>query len=86
MTVKVVVQIDDALVFSLATGDGCEATENQGCGKDELPRVLDALENAIEFCRIESSRFDDADRVSNGGSSASEINRDVPVSVMRDHE
>ncbi len=86
MVVKVVVQWDDAVVFSLATGDRSEATKNLACGRNDLPSVVEAIENALSFCRIESSRFDDANRVGDCGRSTSEVNRDVPVSVMRDNE
>ena len=86
MSVKITVERDGGVVFSLATGVGRESASNTMCSKQDLPSVMDAIENALSFCKIESSRFDDTDRVSHGGSSASEVNRDVPVSVMRDDE
>lgn len=86
MSVKVIVELNGEVVFSLATGVGRESASNTMCSKRDLPSVAHAIDNALSFCRIESSRFDDTDRMINGGSSASEINCDVPVSVMRDDE
>ncbi len=86
MPVKVIVEIDNLVVFSLASGGGSEGMSNTMCSQDDLPTVKKAIANSLKFCDIDSSRFDNPDGVGDICGSPSEINRDVPVSVMRDNE
>ena len=82
--INVTVIINDLIVFDLFTGDYCSNTPSLMCGKDQLPVVTEAITNALSFCEIESLRLNDANRMSNIASPSSEVNCNIPVSVVGD--
>ena len=48
----IVVKINGKDVFELSTGKGCLNKENTMCKLDDLPFVIEAIDNAANFCRI----------------------------------
>lgn len=71
MSVKIVVSIDDTIVFSQATSDGSEVQANIMCSQADLPAVMQAIEDALSFCSIFSAGLDNANRVGDVASPAS---------------
>lgn len=86
MQVTVLVLVDGNVVFSLPTGNANGHSHGTSPGKRDMPAVAEAISNAHNFCQIELARFNDFDRMSHGRRSASQIDSDIPVAVVRDSE
>lgn len=80
------VKVEGAEEFRLVSGDNRHEVPSIGCGRVTNTIVLSALRDAVRFCEINESRFNDRNGVLDGGCSSSQVERDVPVAVPGDNE
>lgn len=71
-TTQLVVHVsrDGSDVFRLAVGSNVDQVLGLMCGRDDIASVIEALQDAVSFCKIDDSRLDERDGMGDVGSAA----------------